>query len=76
MTAILIVCFWMLCAPLGYIVCRWSNRAMGDRWTRNDRVCAIAGSLFYGPLMPVMAVLIVLFYRLGTSKWGNQDARW
>jgi len=76
MTAILIVCCWMLFSPLGYVACRWANRAMGDRWTRNDRLYAIVGALFYGPLMPVMAVLIVLLYRLGTSKWGNQDARW
>ncbi len=76
MIAILIICCWILCAPFGYLVCRWSNRAMGDKWTRNDRLCAIAGSMLYGPLMPLMALLVVLLYRLSTSDWGNQDARW
>lgn len=77
MTAILIVCSWVLFAPVGYLACRWSNRAMDDSmWTRNDRLYAIVFSLFYGPLMPVMAVLVVLLYRLGKSEWGNHDARW
>jgi hypothetical protein len=49
---------------------------MDDRWTRNDRLYAIVASLFYGPAMPVMAVVIVLLYRLSRSEWGNRDARW
>jgi len=76
MTAILIVCLWVLFAPLGYLACRRASRAMDDKWTRNDRLYAIVASLFYGPAMPVLAVLVVLLYRLSRSEWGNRDARW
>jgi len=76
MSATLIVCLWVLFAPAGYLACRRANRALGDRWTRNDRLYAIVFSLLYGPLTPVLAVLIVLLYRLGKSEWGNRDARW
>ena len=76
MTTILVACCWMLFSPLGYVAWRWANRRMGDTWTRNDRLFGIVASLFYGPVMPVMAALLVLVYRLATSKWGNQDAGW
>jgi hypothetical protein len=76
MIAILIVCLWVLVAPLGYLASRWSGRVMGDRWTRNDRLYAIVASVLYGPLMPALAVVLILLWKLATSKWGNQDARW
>ena len=76
MAALVYASVWLLCAPLGYLACRRSSRAMGDRWTRNSRLFAIVGSLFYGPFMPVLAGLVVLLDRLFRSKWGNQDARW
>ena len=76
MTAIMIVCCWVLFVPLGYIACRWANRAMGDTWTRMDRLGAIVASMFYGPLMPVMAVLVVVIYRLCVSDWAKKDAKW
>jgi len=78
-TSILILifaCIWGLCAPIGYLCARWSNRAMGSRWTRNDRLSAIVLSMLYGPLMPFLAILIVLVYRLETSDWGNKEAGW
>jgi len=76
MTPPLILCLWVLCTPLGYLACRWSSRRMGDRWTRNSRLFALVGSLFYGPVMPAMAGLIVLLDKLFKSEWGNGDARW
>ena len=76
MIAILIVCCWILCAPFAYLACRWANRAMGSGWTRNDRLFAIVFSVLYGPVMPFLAVLIVLAYKLETSDWGNKEAGW
>ena len=67
---------WVVCAPVGYIVTRWSNRAMGIRWTHNDRLYAIIFSVIYGPLMSVIGVLTVLIYKLCTSEWGNKEAGW
>ena len=71
-----LACVWVLCAPIGYRFARWSNRAMGSRWTRNDRLSAIVLSMLYGPLMPLLAILIVLVYKLETSDWGNKEAGW
>jgi len=67
---------WALSAPVGYRFARWSLRAMGGRWTRNDRIWAITFSVIYGPVMPLLAVAVVLFWKLERSEWGNQEVRW
>jgi len=77
MTAFLMLCCWMGFLPLGYIACRWANRAMGlKKWTRLDRLGAIFISLFWGPFMPIFAVVVVLVDKLSESKWANRDAGW
>ena len=73
---LILTCIWAVCAPVGYIVTRWSNRTMGSRWTHNDRLYAIVFSLLYGPLMPVIVVITVLIYKLSISGWGNKEAGW
>jgi len=73
---LIVACVWALSTPVGYISARWSIRAMGGRWTRNDRIWAITFSVIYGPVMPLLAVLLVLFWKLDTSDWGNREARW
>ncbi len=67
---------WALSAPVGYFFARWSIRAMGSRWTRNDRIWAITFSVIYGPAMPLLAVVLVLFWKLESSDWGYQEVRW
>ena len=76
MNPILLICSWLLFSPLGYMACRWASDALGARWTRLDRLYAIVGSVCYGPLMPLMAVLLVLLQRLHMSSWSDKDARW
>ena len=73
---LILACTWTVCAPIGYFASRWSNRAMGYRWTQSDRLWAIVFSLIYGPLMVIMSVAVVLIYRLCTSEWGNKEAGW
>ena len=73
---VIIACVWVLSTPIGYLFARWSNRAMGSRWTRNDRIWAITFSVIYGPAMPLLAILLVLLWKLESSDWGNQEARW
>ena len=68
--------FWVLCAPIGYLFVRWSYRAMGIRWTHNNRITAVVSATLYGPLTPILAVLIVLSYKLDVSDWGNKEVRW
>jgi hypothetical protein len=69
-------CIWALSAPVGYRVTRWSVRETENRWTRLDRTFAIVFSLIFGPVMPLIAVMIVLFWNLERSHWGNQEAKW
>ena len=69
-------CIWVLCVPIGYLFARWSNRAVGSRWTRLDRLSVIMLSMLCGPLMPFWAILIVLVYKLETSDWGDKEAGW
>jgi MFS-type transporter involved in bile tolerance (Atg22 family) len=77
MITILTLCAWILCAPLGYIAARWANRMMGLKcWTQLDRLGAILMSLFYGPLMPVFAVVLSLIAKLVASQWASRDAKW
>ena len=71
-----IACLWIVSVPLGYLVTRWVYKTMGLKWTRNDRLYAITFSLLYGPLMPVLSIILFSLYRLSESKWGNQDAGW
>jgi len=73
---LILACVWTFSTPVGYLSIRWAHRAMGSRWTRNDRIWAITVSLIYGPAMPLLVILIVLFWKLGNSDWGNQEARW
>jgi|GEM_PF-2636565 len=76
-TTLIVICIWLASTPLGYIACRWSNRVMGlTKWTHLDRVGAILFSLFYGPFMPLFAVVLVLIEKLSESRWANKDARW
>ncbi len=73
---LIFACVWALSAPIGYRFARWSIRATGSRWTRNDRIWAITFSAIYGPAMPLFAVVLVLFWKLESSDWGNQEAKW
>lgn len=73
---LIFACVWALSAPVGYRVTRWSVRAMGSRWTRIDRTFAITFSVIFGPVMPVISVLIFLSWKLERSDWGNQEAKW
>lgn len=73
---LIVACAWALSTPLGYRCARWSMRAMGIRWTRNDRIWAITFSAIYGPAMPLLAVAVVLLWKLERSDWGNQEVRW
>ena len=75
-TAILIACLWFVGVPLGYVVTRLCVRSMCSTWNRNDRLFAIVFSLLYGPVMPVLAIVLFLLHKLAESKWGNLDARW
>ena len=67
---------WALGAVAGYFLARWSNRAMGCTWTRNDRLFALVFSTLYGPLMPVFVIVVLLIYKLLSSQWGSREARW
>lgn len=73
---VIVACVWALSTPVGYLSARWANRAMGSRWTRNDRIWAIILSVIYGPAMPLLAVLVVLVWKVETSDWGNKEAKW
>ena len=76
MNAILILCIWLLFAPVGYIASRWSNRKMGMKWTRNDRLFSIIASIFFGPMAIVIMLLVTAIDKIVTSEWGNKDVRW
>ena len=77
MNGIMLLCLWVLCAPLGYVACRWFNRVIGfTKWTRMDRLGAVFFSVFYGPLTLVITVVLVGLQKLGDSEWANRDARW
>lgn len=76
MNMILILCIWVLFAPVGYIASRWSNRKMGLKWTRNDRLFSIIASVFFGPIAIVIMVVVVGIDKIMTSKWGNKEAGW
>jgi len=67
---------WMIGALAGYLLARRANRAMGCPWTRNDRLFALVFSAMCGPLMPVFVIVMLLTYKLLSSKWGNREARW
>ena len=69
MTKIVILCVWIAAIPVGYIACRWSIRSTFTTWTRLDRLYAIVGAMCFGPMMPVMAVLVVLLTKLDLSDW-------
>ena len=73
---VIIAGVWALCAVGGYFLARWSNRAMGCAWTRNDRLFALMFSALYGPLMPVFVIVVLLIYKLLSSQWGNREAKW
>jgi hypothetical protein len=73
---LIFACVWVLSAPVGYHFTRWSVRATENRWTRIDRIFAITFSMIFGPLMPLLAVMLVLFWKLERSDWGNQQAKW
>jgi len=72
----LFCCFWISCAPLGYVLYRWTHVAMGCRWTRNERLYAIVFAIVCGPLTPVVTAVGILLHKLLTSDWGNQEAKW
>ena len=77
MNGIMILCLWLLSSPVGYVACRWVNQTFGlTKWTRMDRVSAVFFAMFYGPLMPVIAVVLVLIQKISESDWANRDARW
>lgn len=76
MTTIIFLCCWIGMSPIGYLAFRWCIRAMGDHWTRADRLFTIIYSIFCGPVMPILAVFIYLLYRLQKSEWSGKDARW
>ena len=76
MTTLWIACLWAVFAPLSYLVTRRCNRALFGGWTQNDRLYALASSVFLGPLMLLATGIMVLVDKLGKSKWGNREARW
>jgi len=71
-----IACLWIIGAPVGYALTRWSSRAMLGRWTNNDRLYAIIVSAIYGPMMVLITAVIMLLDRLSRSQWGNREAGW
>ncbi|HNO77614.1 MAG TPA: hypothetical protein PKN33_06090 [Phycisphaerae bacterium] len=73
---LILACVWALSATLGYRATRWSIREMDNRWTHTDRVFAIVFALIFGPVMPLIAVMVVLFWKLERSNWGKQEAKW
>ena len=73
--SILLLC-WIGFSPVGYLISRWSQRAMCGRWTRNDRLFAIVFSLITGPFMIIGALATRLLYHMEKSERGNQEARW
>ena len=76
MTMLWIICLWAVFAPLSYLVTRRCNRVLFSTWTQNDRLYALSFSVFLGPLMLLVMGIMVLAHKLGTSKWGNREARW
>ena len=76
MTAIVTLCIWILFAPVGYLACRWSNRRMGLKWTRNDRLFSIILSLCFGPMSAIVALVVVAIDKVAMSEWGNKEAGW
>lgn len=76
MTTLWIACLWAAFAPVSYLVTRRCSRTLFGGWTQNDRLYALAFSVFLGPLMLLSTGIMVLVDKLGKSKWGNREARW
>jgi len=73
---LIVACLWAIGAVVGYLVTRWAGRTVFGGWTRNDRLYTIVFSPLYGPLMPLMVLVIVLLHKLATCQWGNKQAGW
>ncbi len=75
MLPILILC-WLACAPIGYLLNRWSHKTMSWNWTRSDRLGWLVLSILNGPMAILMVLIMHLGSRISQSQWGKGEARW
>jgi hypothetical protein len=73
---IIIICAWIALAPAGYLASRWSNRLVGCRWTKMDRLFCLIFCPIAGPFMLIGTSLFALIHMLEESKWGHEEAKW
>jgi hypothetical protein len=72
---ILILC-WLACAPIGYLLNRWSHKAMSWTWTRWDRLGWLMLSILNGPIGILGALAMHIAMRISMSKWAKGEAKW
>jgi len=67
---------WLCCAPLGYIFVRDECVRLFGRWTQLQRVEWLLLSLFYGPFILLVVLLMRFAEWANDAKWSNKEAKW
>jgi len=68
---------WLFCAPVGYIVTRWSHFVTGaTKWTKMNRFGVIVFALVGGPVAVIFSAVIAGLCKLMDTPWAKENAKW